>query len=220
MFGAVEEVAPGTILNPYADQRAFQHNKETGKRERGGYSEKEVRQFSDFVDWSIAESKRPDARIVKRWPHWGLHRAAIDLHSGDPRKMADSIAGWNSWRCYNNVGAGFFVQVGRSPKSRTFVPLAGLKSSSPPVYPGGHLGCYWDPLAVTQTSQYGSSTEVVDYLHYGMKKLAAANPDPCPGCRMPRLDSLHLVILESGIPDGEVDLQNQYQRQRRIDAGF
>ena len=217
MFDVVAEVAPGTVLNPYADQRAFQVDKETGLRKRGAFGEKELQQFSDFVDWSIEQSKRTDAQIVKRLPHWLLHRAALDVHSGDTQKMADAVAGWNSWRCYNRVGAGFFVQVGSSPK--VAIPIM-KRGDNAERYPGGHLGCYWDRTTVTDAGQFSEIKHVTDYLHWGNKSLAAANDDPCPGCRMPRLDSLHLVILEQGIPISPPNVKDRYLQLRREHAGF
>ncbi len=228
MFEVVAEVAPGIVFNPYAGQAAFDHDETTGLRRRGEFGADEVQQFSDFVDWSISESKRPDGVIVKRLPHWLLHRAALDVHEGKTREQSDAIAGWNSWRCHNHVGAGFFMQVGRSPKVRipnqpqviSIQGLHGKTGSNGQVYPGGHLGCFWDPTTVTQDGQYHDQMEVMDYLHYGMKSLAQKSADPCPGCRMPRLDSLHLVILEAGIPTDDPTLKNRYLNLRREHAGF
>ena len=214
MFEVVEQCSPGTVLNPYPAQAAFYGA-------HGSFGPHELEKFEHFVDWSIEQSKDPTARIVKRLPHWLLHKAAFDCYRDDPQKMADAVAGWDVWRCYNQFGAGFFVQVGQAPEGETTIPIQQLKGGAALVrHPGGRLGCYWNSRTVTESRQYEGSREVFDYLAHGMKALSDKASDPCRGCRMPRLDSLHLGILEAGIVLDDPALKSRYIELRREHAGF
>ncbi len=214
MFEVVEQVAPGTMLNPYADQKAFAY-------QPGKFGEREVGLFEGYTDGMIELSKNPNARISKKMSHHLLHKARINRLRGNRQATADAIAGHGTWKCYRRTGSGFYVQIGRSPDA--VIPISSLKAgvADGPVHPGGHLGCYWNPDTVTQSVQVTSARQVFEHVMYGNKSLADKSVEPCPGCRMPRLDSANMVILEQGIDDDQdPGLRPEYLRLRQQHAGF
>jgi organic radical activating enzyme len=215
MFDVVEECLPGTILNPYPVQTAF-------AGEPGVYGQRELDLYEAFTDKMIAKTADPTARIVKRWPNLFLTKACFDTLRHDPDKLKDVIAGDSAWRCYNRFTGVFFTQIGRYPKPFVpFIPIDSVRGRpTPDLHPGGHLGCYWNAETVTEAARITDVDQAFRYIAYGARQLAQRAEKPCRGCRMPRLDSLHIVILENGIPDDIPELEPAYQGVRLALAGF
>lgn len=105
----------------------------------------------------IQQSQDPSSNIVKRIQHHLLHKASLIVNQNNPTRASNGIGGDSVWRCYNAPGAGFYIQIGRSP------------SAVSTVHPGGHLGCYWNPHTVTQSGQIENYEQVHHYVAYGMQ---------------------------------------------------
>lgn len=213
----VEAAFPGSIVNPYPGQSAFDNTFQDPGEEYLVYLER-------FVDRAI-EKTLSGKRFVKRLHYWLMLKAAFVVYRDDREALKRAMSGYGVWTCFEEPMAGFYVQPSRSPiPKQPLIQLTGksVRPDNVPAIPGGYLGCFWNPFTVTENDQQITSPQqVYDHIMQNMMNLAARakqeDPDhACGGSIMPRL-GFNGVTTEKGMNQR---LRPTYRELRRQYAGF
>lgn len=197
MTEAVERRFPGTMLNPYTEQRAL--NQRPGSATRS-----DVDALERFYDYAIRRTLNGE-RFVKRLHFWLKKKAECELYKGNYEALRDAAAGHNGFRCYN-PGSGRYLSIGQSGGSR----MNGNK------HPGGYPGCFWPKNRIVHLDeQVQSPQQILDFRMRRMRQVAIANGAWCV-CDMPRLQfdkpNLDLGLMDIEADDEIPPLVKVYQR--------
>lgn len=204
-IGSIEEIIgslgrnfPTSIMNPYPVQSAFFQGEST-------FTPNHLSAMERCVDARISEHLSGHNPLVPRLHYWLMLKAACITYADDPAQISRCLSGYDTWKCYEHVGAGRYLQSGAS-----------LEIVTQPRIAGGHLGCYWNPATITsrETQTWDMEpTAVSAFLTSGMLEIARRSPSPCGGCNFPRLNfdmiSTELGMEESLIP-AYLELRKQY----------
>jgi len=204
LLDVLAEHAPAAWLNPYPVQTGF-------LRQPGVFDAGELDRLSAFVDLMLDEHRRratgghPRWMVVPRIHYWLMLRAAIDT-AADPAVASDLVAGTGIWTCFDRPGAGRCVQIaarGQPATSR---------------FAGGHLGCFWNTVTVTDERQVWamSAEDIGGWIFRDRLALARSSAEKCQGCAFPRM-SFDSISLELGL--GEA-VRTAYLRARRTFLGY
>ena len=190
----LEGIFPFVLMNPFPAQHGFWGGKDLFKPD-------DLEELERLADWFI-DRTLANERFFRRLQYWLLIKAVFATWS-DPSHIAQAID--QMWRCYRAPGADRYLQIGRSPLTK-----------SDEQHPGGYLGCFWNLDTVTGSTQIKSAAQVRSYLRGGMRELSKQAAHPCPGCSMPRL--MHdLITTQAGM---NPELIPAFLELRQKHAGF
>lgn len=192
---------PKAVVNPYPAQSAFFHGEPTFRPDHLSAMER-------CVDARISDHLADHKQLVPRLHYWLMLKSVFITYADDPSQISRCLAGYDTWKCYEHVGAGRYLQSGASPAIVTQPRIA-----------GGHLGCYWN--TETTTTRDAKTWEiqpddVSSFLASGMLEIARRSPSPCGGCIMPRLN-FDMISTELGMDEA---LLPAYFKLRRENIGF
>lgn len=189
MADATHAEFPTVIFNPYPSQSSPSNGEAL-------FHPEDLPQIQKIITWALDEHHKPSNKrfIPSRHHFWDLLEAAMRLYRHDQEELCWAMSGYRLWKCYEDIGAGFYTQMGITGETWGNVQIQGAVAKVTPwesgVYPGLKLACYWNRYTVSDLVRIESVQQVVDYLLGGMTKLAAA-ADPkvrCNhGCLMGRL---------------------------------
>ena len=192
---------PRSLINPYPAQSAFSYGEPD-------FSPNHFPQLEQFIDNRIGEHFSKPAGHVPRLHYWLMLKSICITFRDNPEEAIRSLAGYDSWKCYNARGANRYIQIGASPETHSGQKIA-----------GGHLACFWNSETVTlkETQVWDLKTpEIAGFMIREMIEIANSHSDPCPGCNFPRLN-FDMVSLESGM---DPLLVPAYLDLRRNHLGF
>lgn len=201
MTGSLRRNFPRTTINPYPAQSAFFHGEPTLTTHHLPAMEK-------CIDTRISEHLSGRDPFVPRLHYWLMLKSAFITYADNPSQTSRCLSGYDTWRCYDSVGAGRYLQSGTSPEIDTHPRIA-----------GGNLGCYWNNETTTMK---GTKTwemrpdDVSSFLASGMLEIARHSPSPCRGCTFPRLN-FDMISTELGMDEA---LRPAYLQLRKAFAGF
>ncbi len=206
MAKAVHAVFPTVIFNPYPSQSSPYNMKAI-------FTHDDLPFIYGIIDWAMDEHDRPQGRFIPaRYHFWQLLEAAKRRWHNDKDQQCRAYSGYDLWRCYENVGAGFYTQMGVTGETYGTVQIGNAVTTALPpwqtgVWPGLKLACYWNRRTVSDLVRIQSVKQVEGYLSGGMAQLAAQTPaaDRCPSCLMGRLMGGALSTW-AGIPNDQPEL--------------
>jgi hypothetical protein len=218
MAKAVHAVFPTVIFNPYPSQSSPYNTKPI-------FSEDDLPYVNEIIQWAMDEHDHPETLFMPpRYHFWQLLESARRLWCKDPSRLCAAYSGYDLWRCYENVGAGFYTQMGITGETYGAIQIAGTGTATVSpweagVWPGLKLACYWNRYTVSDLVRIKSVDQVMEYLNGGMKTLAMNTHEAlrCRGCLMGRLMGGALTTW-AGIPDElpELAAMNVAVRKERV----
>ncbi len=203
ILSAISEAVPESLANPYPAQ-SFGCSPPC-------WTEESLPALFNHISNFTAETIAEKPGITKRLHYYILLEAAFQKWwSGNPKRLCEFISGINAWDMTLRPGAYRYAQIGKNSRIQNCNP------DSLPA-PGGHLGCFWNPvLGLDQKVSDCSVEENAELLLTGMVKKGKQVGKVQKTNIMPRL-MFDMVSTELGIPE---ELVSTYLLLRESYTGF
>ena len=207
LLATLSECVPGCFANPYPAQ-SFNNEPPCWTVESLPALRAHV---LHFIEGTLAGTPG----ITRRISYYNMLEAAYrKWFRKDPKRLLEFMSGIGAWDITLRPGAYRYAQIGKSTEviNRPFEELP---------LPGGHLGCFWNPILGLPKHVNGSIEELAETITMGMVKrgreLRRGRLEYVQTSNvMPRL-AFDTVSTELGIP---FELVVEYIRTRKEYCGF
>jgi hypothetical protein len=218
------ETIPNSLANPYPAQ-AFPEPNTNFADVPPCWKLESLPALSRLVQYFIDRTLRRPKGITSRLHYYIVLESAFRKWGKcDQERLAQFMSGIWAWSQTRRPGAYRYAQIGNNPH---FVPSGSLvqigdrptdRSKRPS--PGGHFGCYWNPVWAYKDQVPDNPEEIADRLMTGVVERGRQFAEQGHGRHMsnimPRL-MFDLVTTELGLP---LDLIPEYLATRMEIAGF
>jgi hypothetical protein len=208
ILATITECVPGSFANPYPAQ--------SFGCESSCWTSESLPALRSHVLNFITGTLEGRQGVTKRLHYYIVLEAAFRRWSDNPKRLCEFMSGIGAWDFTLRPGAYRYAQIGKN------MEVLNVRSEELPL-PGGHLGCFWNPiLGLPEYVHNSSLEETAETLLTGMVKRGQqlATSQLCPLIRksniMPRL-MFDMVATELGLP---YDLVPEYLATRQEYAGF
>jgi len=197
---------PQVIINPYPEQNAFMYESEPFDADYLARLEQLIERVIT-LHLELIKNPTTNFRLAPRLHYWLMLKAACIRWEEQPEKAQKALSGHGLWYCYKKLGAGRYVQFGKSGGDATKF-----------MHPGGHLGCFWNSQTITnnQKQVWAQSPQSISQDILSMNQRSQQAQSPCWGCGFPRL-TFDMISTETGM---NPELVETYLALRKAHIGF